>query len=357
VEEDRAVRVSTLELFFDLVFVFTVTQLTALLADEPNAEGVAKVVVLLMVTWWMYDGYAFLTNALALDIAAHRLLLLGGMGGFLIMALAIPTTFSGGGIAYGLGLLVVVGLHGGLYIRETSASEALVLRGILPYNLTAALLVLAGGIVEGDAQWVLTAAAAVLVWMSPAFYSLEGLHVAAAHFVERHGLVVIIALGESVVALGIGAGGAEVDAELALIALLGLALSAALWWTYFGEEGSIERALTGAPEAARPRLALGFGYTHGVLLLGVVLMAAGLKKATGHPLDALEDMAAVELAAGVALFVLADGALLRILRIAHGPARAIAALLALATIPLGLEVAAAVQVGALAAIVTAAARR
>ncbi len=348
--EERAVGVSKLELFFDLVFVFTLTQLTALLADEPDLAGVAKVAVLLALIWWMYDAYVYLTNALVVDVLGHRLLLIGGMGGFLVMALAIPTTFEGGAVALGAGYLAVVALHGGLYLRETSAVEADVMRGVLPFNLVGALLVLAGGIAGGDAQWVLFAAAAVLVWASPAFYSIEGLQISASHFVERHNLVVIVALGESIVVLGVGAEGAEVGVELALISLLSLALSASLWWTYFRDEEPIERAMASAPPARRPRLGLRFSYFHGFLLLGVVLVATGLKKAIAHPLDPLDDFTAIVLAAGTAIFVAADAALLRVLHIAQGPAPLAAAAAVLATIALGLEVSATMQVGALTAV-------
>jgi low temperature requirement protein LtrA len=352
---ERSARVSTLELFFDLVFVFTITQLTALLAAEPDAVGLAKVVLLLSIIWWIYDGYAWLTNALALDVLGHRLLLIGGMGGFLIMALSIPTVFEGGGAAFGLGYLAVVALHSGLYLRQTSAAEAAAIRGIVPYNLLAALLLVVGGIVGGDTQWVVVVAVAVLLWCVPAIVSLEGFEISASHFVERHGLVVIVALGESIVVLGVGAEGAKVGGELALIALLGLALSAALWWTYFGEEEAIEHALLSAPRERRPGLAIMFGYLHVFLLLGVVLVAAGLKKAIPAPLDPLEDAVALFLAVGTALFVAADTAFLRLLGIAHSPVRAAAVVAALATIPLGLAVAAAVQVAALAAIVALAA--
>ena len=350
----RPERVSTLELFFDLVFVFVFTQLTALLAKEPSGAGLAKVVVLLLVTWWMYDGYAWLTNALSLDVVGNRLLLLGGMAGFLIMALAVPTTFEGGGVAFAAGYLAVVLLHGGLYLRETSESESQAIRGIAPYNVVAALLILSGTITGGAAQWVLFAAAATLLWSSPLFTSTEGFLISAAHFVERHALVVIVALGESIVVLGAGAGGAEVGTRLATIALLALALSAGLWWTYFGEEEQIAHGMGSAPAADRPRLALVFGYLHAALLLGIVLLAAGLKKAIGHPLDALAAFPAVELAVGTALFVGATAVLLRALGIAQRPARGVATVAAPATIPLGLAVSAMAQVAALAAIVTAA---
>jgi low temperature requirement protein LtrA len=351
---DRALRVSTLELFFDLVFVFTLTQLTGLLADEPNWTGLLKVVVLMSVIWWIYDGFVWLTNALALDVLGHRLLLIGGMAGFLVMALAIPTTFEDGGVAFGLGYLAVVVLHSGLFMRATSALEATAIRGIAPYNVAAAMLLLAAGFVDGGAKWAIFVAAGALLWAVPFLVSLEGFQISASHFVERHGLVVIVALGESIVVLGAGAGDAEVGLELALIALLALALSASLWWAYFGREGPIEEAMASAPPQERPRLAIIFGYVHFFLLLGVVLVAAGLKKAIPDPLEPFDDLTAFALAAGTALFIGADAAMLRVLGISRSPARLVAAVAALATIPLGGAVSAAVQVGVLAAIIAVA---
>ena len=325
---------------------------------EPDAAGLAKVVLvlLLLLTWWMYDGYVLLTNAVAVDVRGHRLLLIGGMAGFLIMALAIPTTFSGGGAAFGAAYVAVVALHAGLYIRETSTAEARAMSRIAPYNILGAVLVVTGGIVGGDLQWVLFTVAPLLLWVAlPFLISLEGLRVSAAHFVERHRLVVIVALGESIVVLGVGADGARVDLKLAMIALLSLALSAASWWTYFGQEEAIEHAWIESPAADRPRLALLAGtYGHLVLLLGIVLLSSGLKKAIGHPVDPLEGLVAVELATGAALFVAAAGAILRVLRVDDGVAsRGAMIAAALATIPLGLAVSAAAQVAALAAIVIA----
>src|ERR1700716_4440457 len=104
-------RVSSLELFFDLVFVFTITQLTSLLLSDPTVSGLLQMFLLFGNVWWMYGGYAWLTNAVPPREVAVRLLLLVGMGGFLLIALAIPTAFGGGGIAFGIGYLVVTLVH------------------------------------------------------------------------------------------------------------------------------------------------------------------------------------------------------------------------------------------------------
>ena len=348
--DERTVRVSTLELFFDLVFVFTLTQLTGLLADDPTWEGLAKVVLLLSIIWWIYDGYVWLTNTVALDVLGHRLLLLGGMAGFLLMALAIPTTFDDGGLAFGIGYLAVVSLHGWLYIRATSQSESEAIRGIVPYNVLAALMLVAAGLADGELKWALILAPAVLLWLVPYIARMEGFQVAASHFVERHGLVVIVVLGESIVVLGVGAGGAEVGLELGLIATLGLALSAALWWTYFSHEEEVEHAMLATPPAERPQRAILIGYVHFFLLLGVVLVATGLKKSIPDAYGDLGWQTALALAAGTALFVAADTAMLRVLGVRYGRGRALAVVAALATIPIGL-LSAVAQVAALAIVV------
>jgi low temperature requirement protein LtrA len=350
--EERTVRVSTLELFFDLVFVFTLTELTGLLAADADLAGLAKVVLLFSVIWWIYDGYVWLTNALTVDVVGSRLLLIGGMAGFLVMALALPTTFDDGGVAFGAGYLAVVALHSGLYMRATSARDAAAIRGIVPYNVLAALLLLGGGFADGALKWGLLVVAALLVWSVPFIVPLEGFQVSAPHFVERHGLVVIVALGESIVVLGAGAAGAEVGIELAVIALLALALSASLWWTYFRDERSFEHAMLSAPAARRPRLAINLGYAHFFLLLGVVLVAAGLKKAIPDPSEPLDGFTAAALAGGTAMLLAAAAALRRTLGIARSGALLVAAVAVLATVPLGAGVSSAAQVAAIAAIVT-----
>jgi len=352
---DRSVRVSTLELFFDLVFVFTITQLTGVLVQGGDAAAIVQVVVMFLLIWWMYDGYAWLTNAIETDRVRHRLLLIGGMGAFLVVALAIPQAYDGDGLAFGVAYLVVVLLHASMYAKGASFSEVRAILRIVPFNLVGAGLVLVGGALGGDAEWVLWAAAGTLFWFSPVLTGVEGFVIAPSHFVERHGLVVIVALGESIVVIGAGAAGLELDLGLVLVALLSLTLSASLWWLYFSDEGRIERALNEATRERRPKLALlGFGYWHYGLLLGVIGLAAGLKKGVGDPYEALDAWIASELAVGVALFIACDVGFRRTLGIPRGGIRLAAAAAALATIPVGTEMSAAAHIGVLAVVVAAA---
>jgi low temperature requirement protein LtrA len=354
-EQPAVERVSTLELFFDLVFVFTATQLTAVLTDDLSWSSLAEIMLMLGLIWWMYAGYAWLTNAVSTRGVARRAALLGGMAGYLVIALAIPDAFSGSGLTFGLAYAVVVAVHATLYVRLAPDRSAAAIRGIVPFNLTSAGLVLLGGALGGAAQTVLWTAAVLLEWMTPRLAgrgaSQQEFEIAPAHFVERHGLVVIVAIGESVVAIGIGAAGLAVDAELVLVAILGLLLSAGLWWAYFGadDDAQAEEALQRAPAPVRPWMALyGFGVAHYFLLLGIILVAVGLKKGTGHAYDELKAAEALALGGGAALFLAADVAFRRVLRLGRSPHRAAAALAALATVPLGSEVAAAAQLAALA---------
>ncbi len=149
---EEVVRVSTLELFFDLVFVFTITQLTTVLVDHPNLDGVVQVVLMLGVIFWMYGAYAWLTNAVAPDRVSRRLLLLGGMASYLVLALAIPQAFSSAGLTFGLAYVAVVVVHAGLYTRTSSQATVRALIRLAPFNLLSALVVLVGGIVGGESS-------------------------------------------------------------------------------------------------------------------------------------------------------------------------------------------------------------
>jgi len=278
------------------------------------------------------------------------------MGAFLVIALATPEAFGGEGLTFGLAYLAVVLLHSGMFVRGASLSDIRAILQLAPFNLLGAGLILAGGVAGGNVQWALWVMAAALFWaLTPWLTTVEGFLVSPAHFVERHGLVIIIALGESVVVIGVGTDGLELDVRLVLVALLALALSACLWWTYFGDEREIERAMSEAPGPRRNRLALvAFGYWHYGLLLGIVSVAAGLKKAVGAPYEPLDGWIASELAGGVALFLACDIGFRRSLGFPSGGMRLAAVLALAATIPLGAEIAGVVEVGVLAAIAAAA---
>ena len=348
-------RVSTLELFFDLVFVFTITQLTSFLAAQPTPRGLLSIVLMLGVIWWMYGGYAWLTNAVAPTRPEARLLLMIAMGGFLVVALSIPRAFSGDGLAFGLGYLLVTIVHAALFTRTSTRSAVRAVFRIAPFNVASALLVLSGGVAGGAAEYVLWGLAFVLQAATPFLSGIRGFRVQPAHFVERHGVVVLIAFGESVVAVGIGVAGQPVGPALAGVALLGLALAAGLWWLYFGgDERRAEDALQAAPPERRPFLALyAYGYAHVLILLGIVILAAGVKRSIGHAFQPLSLQQALALGGGVALYLVGDALFRRSLRIGPSWFRAGAALVALAAVPLGMVAGAVVPLAFLVALLTA----
>jgi low temperature requirement protein LtrA len=305
---------------------------------------------MLGVIWWMYGGYAWLTNAVAPDRAARRLILLAGVASYLVLALSIPDAFGDDGLAFGIAYALIVTVHTTLFASTSNENVARAVARLAPFNAITAALVLAGGIAGGTAQYVLWAAAFLAEWGTGLIGGAsEGFEVQPSHFVERHGLVVIVALGESVVAIGIGASGLPLDFELAGVAILGLLLSACLWWAYFGgDDEAAEHALAAEPLSQRAwKSFLGFGIWHLPILLGIIAMASGLKKAIGHPFEDLDDAQALALAGGVTLFMLGDAMFRRTLAIGTGAVRAGAGLVALATIPIGLAVSAAAQIAAL----------
>jgi len=349
-------RVSTLELFFDLVFVLTITQLTDVLYRAATLRSLFQVVLMLALIWWMYGGYAWLTNAVAADATNRRMLLLGGMGGFFLLALAVPNAFASTGLAFGLAYLVIVAVHSALFTRAASERVVKAILRISPFNAVSALVVLAGGAVGGTAQYVLWTAAVALLWLSPVVGGLAGFEVAPSHFVERHGLVLIIAIGESVVAVAIGASGLAVDGGLAFVALLGLALSACLWWLYFGrgDDERAERALAAMAPLERARCSLtAFFYCYLAMLLGIVAIAAAEQTALEHPFHALSWSRAAMLGGGVVVFLAGDALFQRRLAIGSGTSRAAAAVLALASVPVGAGQSAAGQIGLLVALLAA----
>jgi low temperature requirement protein LtrA len=333
-QPETTVRVSTLELFFDLVFVFTITQLTQALVNDPTWFGAARVVLLLGIIWWMYDGYAWMTNAAAPTDPIRRGLMLAGMGGFLLIALGIPTAFDGGGWAFGVGYFIVNAIHSTLIFRANPAG----MRVLGPLNAITATLVLVGGFFPHQWRLVFWCAALVMIAISPYLHPIASWTLSAAHFVERHGLIVIIALGESIVAVGVGAAGQDLGWKLLTVAMLGLVLSFLLWWIYFGgDDVAAEHALNATPVERRGRLALhAFGYAHYPLLFGVVAFAAGVKKAATYAGGHVYLSQALVLGAGVGIFLLADALFRGLLGIGQRRWRVLGGVAALVSVPIGL---------------------
>jgi low temperature requirement protein LtrA len=349
------VRVSTVELFFDLVFVFTITQLTSLLVAEPTGVGVARVALIFGNVWWMYGGYAWLTNAVPPRTPVMRLFVLVGMGGFLVVALAIPHAFGRSGVAFGVGYLVVTAVHTGMFLRSSEGSAVRAMFRLGPYNTITAALILTAGYTHGATQWVLWTAAFVLHWTSPAVTAVGGFRIRAQHFVERHGLIVLIALGESVVAIGVGVEAREMTAGVVVTSILSLALASALWWLYFdGEDERAERALDEASSARNPWLALfAFGYAFLAVLGGIIVVAAGVKQAVLRYDQPATAATAWFLAAGVAVYVAALVLLRAILGTGPLTPRLVIAGAALLTVLAGLTVSPEAQLGALTLVVGA----
>jgi low temperature requirement protein LtrA len=348
-------RVSTLELFFDLVFVFTITQLTSLLArDGVTGPDAVRVLLIFGVLWWMYGGYAWLTNTRTPSRTPERLLLLLGMAGFLIVGLAIPEAFDrrGEGIALALGYLIVIGVHGVLYQRVNRN----ILR-VVPFNVAAAVLVLVAGLTGGAAAYVLWALALAGPVISPLIVQPRGrFAIQPSHFVERHGALIIVVFGESVADVGIGAAEHPLTASLVVAAVLGLALTATLWWAYFGvaDDERAEDAFTQADPAIRPALALNaYWYAYIPMLLGIVALAAAIKVAMLNPGAGLAWRPSLILGGGVALFLAGDVWFRSALRIGALRFRSAAAVAALAASAVG-QASAAVEIALLAAIVTGA---
>ncbi len=341
--------VSTLELFFDLVFVFTITELTTVLAHRPTGEGLLQVALMLSLIWWMYAGYSWLTNAVTPDRAEVRFALLGGMACWLVISLTIPGAFSGDGEVFAAAYIVVVLIHAALFAQAGGSVVTGVLR-LARFNLTAGILVLIASIIDDEpVTYILWGLAVAVVWSTPRMGG--SFRIRPGHFVERHGLVVIIALGESVVAVGIGASSQPITVEMLAVAVLGLALSACLWWTYFGEDTDAPAgALEAVPHERRVTVALNsYYYAHLLILIGIVALAAALERAIGHAYDPLSFARALSLGAGVAAFFCGDYLFRASLTLPHSSWRVAAAALALASIPLGTEVSALAQLAALVA--------
>jgi low temperature requirement protein LtrA len=300
-----------LELFFDLVFVFAFTQVTGFLSDHLTWTGVLQGAALLAAMWWAWVCYSWLTNAVPAEEAiSARLVILSAMAAMLIVSLAVPDAFGDSGVLFGIAYFVVRLLHVVLYALATGRTpetRRAVLR-LAPGLLGGPALLIVAGFLDGLTQGVVWAVALAIDYGVALVRGVGGFHVQAGHFVERHGLIIIIALGESIVA--IGAAGLKLDAGIVLATFFAVMLSAALWWAYFDYVVlAAERRLVSAQGRERARLARdSYSYLHLTLVAGIIFVALGFKKTLAHVEDPLEMIPAVALCGGAALYLLGHNA-------------------------------------------------
>jgi low temperature requirement protein LtrA len=349
-------RVTPLELFFDLVFVLAITQCTALMAAEPTWTGLAQGLLVLGVLWWPWTGYAWLTSVVDPEEGAVRLVMFAAMAGFLVAALCVPDAFGENALLFACAYGIVRASHIGLFVlasRDDPALRQSVL-GLAGGTALGVGLLVAASFTDSWEQGALWALALLLDVGEPFLFGSEGWKLVPGHFAERHGLIIIIALGESIVAIGVGASGG-VDAGVVAAATLGVAVAAAMWWLYFDvvalvAERRLSRAAVGREQNEMARDS--YSLLHFPMVAGIVLLALGLKTTLAHVGDPLDVVPATALLGGAAVYLLAHVAFrLRNLRTLNRQ-RLVCAVLLLALIPVGVELPALATLALLAGVLT-----
>jgi low temperature requirement protein LtrA len=364
--------VTPLELFFDLVFVFALTQVTALMAVDTSVGGLIRGVLVLAIMWWSWVGYSWLGNVVRADEGLCRVVMFVAMTALFVAALTIPEAFDdapgglSGPVVFALCYFVVRGSHLLLFWIASASDPGLrhQLRRWTPSVVTGTVLLLIASQASGVTQTVLWAAALVGDYLGTLLAGASGWRLnSAGHFSERHGLIVIVALGESIVSIGVGVAGSPISWPIVVASALGLTVAGALWWAYFDVAALLgERALAATTGHARMKMAqVAYTFLHLPMVVGIIILSLGLKKVLGyvslhdgHTLtDPLYGLPLVALYGGAAVFLLAlvgfksrtVGELSR-LRLAVG-------VLLLALIPVAALLPALVTLGVLAALLAA----
>ncbi|HWJ50659.1 MAG TPA: low temperature requirement protein A [Solirubrobacteraceae bacterium] len=302
-------RVTSLELFFDLVFVLALTQCTALMAGTPTWEGLLKGLLLLGVLWWSWGGYAWLTSVVDPEEGSVRLVMFAAMAALLVAALCVPRTFGADALLFACAYGVVRAAHIALFMLASRDDDALrhSVVGLSGSTAIGVGLLVAAAFVDGGVQLGLWGLALLLDMGGPFLFGAEGWKIVPGHFADRHGAIIIIALGESIVAVGAGAT-AGVDAGVVGAAVLGTVVAGALWWMYFDVVAIVaERRLVKAREGReRNEIARdSYSYLHFPMVAGIALIAVGLKRTLGHVGEPLGLVPAAAMLGGAAMYLLA----------------------------------------------------
>jgi low temperature requirement protein LtrA len=313
-EQEREHQVTPLELFFDLIFVFAITQVTSLLAHDATWHGLLHAALILAAIWWAWTTYAWLTSSIDVDEGGVRLTMLASTAMMLGVALAVPGAFGGDAVLFGVAYFLVRLLH--FVLSAVVAGEDRDRRGVLlrfaPTALFGASLIVVAGFLDGRVRIVVWCVALGVDYLGPTVIGMgRGWRLAPEHFAERHGLIIMIALGESVIALGVGAG-LVLGTRVIVAAALGITAVSALWWLYFDVAEILARRrlveLSGIEQARLARDA--YSYLHLPMIAGIVLFGLGLKTTLSHVAQHLHTVSAVALCGGLALYLLAQVAFL-----------------------------------------------
>jgi low temperature requirement protein LtrA len=350
-------RVMPLELFFDLVFVLALTQCTTLMVGNPTWEGLAQGIFVLALLWWAWTGYAWLTSVVDPEEGGVRIALFGAMAALMIAALCVPNAWDDLALEFALAYGVLRGGHIVLFLLASRDDPELrrSVTGLAASTAGGVALLIAGAVAGGTEQAVLWGLSQVIDMGGPFIIGNDGWRLSPAHFAERHGLIVIIALGETIVALGVGA---DVGLTLGVTAaaILGIALVFELWWTYFdvvsiANVWRLVRATPGREQNAMARDV--YSYLHFPLIAGIELAALGIHDVLAHPEDHLKTVPAFALLGGVAIYLL--GHVFVRLRGAHtlNRQRLALAVLLFALVPVAVEVPALVAVAVVVALLAA----
>ena len=299
-----------LELFFDLVFVFAFTQVVSLVVHDLTLAGVARGALLLGLMWWAWTNWTWTTNVVDLEPRVIRVAVLASMLGVFGMAFAVPTAFEGNSDWLAFGYVLVRVIAAVVFVLGTrhDPDELKAVVTYLPISLSATAIVLVGGLVGGGAaQWIWLAALSVELIATLSAGQADW-KVDAGHFAERHGLILIIALGEAIIAVGIALEGAKIGMSLAVLLAVGLAGVCAMWWAYFDRlQEVMESAMQLADTHERGRLARDvYSWLHYPMVMGIIFYAVSLEEAFLHPDDPMEQVVAVLFVAAVGLYLLAQ---------------------------------------------------
>jgi low temperature requirement protein LtrA len=301
-------RVTPLELFFDLVFVLAITQCTTLMSHHPTWSGLAQGLLVLGMLWWAWTGYSWLTSVIDPEEGAVRLVIFGAMAALLLVSLCVPEAFGGLALAFALIYGVVRSAQIALFMLASPDDDALrhSVLGLAASTAIAVVLLAAASLFDGLAQGALWALALFLDMAGPYFFGSEGWKLVPGHFAERHGLIMIIALGESIVAIGIGASH-SLSLGIGTAAVLGVALTAAMWWIYFDIVAIVAGRRLSEAEVGKVQNEMArdsYSYMHLVMVAGIVLVALGLKTTIGHFGDHLHAVPAFAMLGGLAIYLL-----------------------------------------------------